>query len=62
MRSFLRQRYGEKTRLQLVTMPRGFLGRRLGFMGSRGGEMATAAVDGLLDAAAERSLWSRYGL
>ena len=65
MRGFLKQRYGEKTRLQLVSMPRGFFSRKLGIFGSSltsGGEIAAAAADGLLDAAEERALWSRFGL
>ncbi|MEO3998398.1 S49 family peptidase [Mesorhizobium sp. CAU 1732] len=65
MRGFLRQRYGEKTRLQLVSMPRGFFGRKLGIFGSSlpsGGEIAAAAADGLFEAAEERALWSRFGL
>jgi signal peptide peptidase SppA len=66
MRSVLRQRFGEKTRLYLVTPPRGLFGRRLGVFGSRQGfsapELASAAVGGLLEAAEERSLWARFGL
>lgn len=64
IRSFLRQRYGDKTRLQLVSMPRGLFGRRLGIFGSRaqGSEIAASAADGLMEAASERALWSRYGL
>jgi signal peptide peptidase SppA len=55
MRSVLKQRYGVKTRLL----------SRIGPFGSRGGaapEMAAAAVEGMLDAAQERALWSRFGL
>lgn len=66
MRSFLKQRYGEKARLQLVTAPRGIFGRRLGIFGSRddgwGHDIAAAAAGGLIDAAEERALWSRFGL
>jgi len=62
MRSFLRARYGEKTRLQLVSQPRGLFGRRLGIFGSSAPEIASATVDGIVDAASERALWSRYGL
>jgi signal peptide peptidase SppA len=63
MRSFLKERYGDKTRLQLVSAPRGFLGRRLGLsrIGS-GAEIAALAADGLAEAAQERALWARLGL
>lgn len=63
MRSFLRQRYGDKTRLRLITAPRGLFGRRLGLFGSQqGAAIAAAAADGLADAAQERALWARFGL
>lgn len=64
MRSVLKQRYGAKTRLKLISAQRGLLSK-LGPFGSRGGaapEMAAAAVEGVLDAAQERALWSRFGL
>jgi signal peptide peptidase SppA len=62
MRSFLKQRYGDKTQLQLVSQPRGFLGRRLGLFGSHASEIAASAAGGLIDAAEQRSLWNRFGL
>ena len=66
MRSFLRKRYGEKTKLQLVSQPRGFFGRRLGVFGSQAPDIAAAAAEGLAEglagAAQERALWSRFGL
>ncbi len=66
MRSVLKQRFGEKTRLYLVTPPRGLFGRRLGIFGSRqglsAGDIAAAAAGGLMEAAEERSLWARFGL
>lgn len=62
MRSFLKERYGDKTKLQLVTAPRGLFSRRLGIFGSKGAEIAASAADGLADAAQERALWSRFGL
>lgn len=67
MRAHLKQRYGEKTKLQLVSAPRSFFSRRLGLSstgtGMRGGaEMAAAAAGGLADAAQERALWARLGL
>ena len=51
MRSVLKDRFGPKTRLQLITQPRGLFGRRLGIFGSSAGhspaDIAGAAVDGL---------------
>ena len=61
MRSFLRQRYGEKTRLQLVVPARGFFGRRFG-VGSQVPDIAAGATSGLIEAAEERALWNRFGL
>ncbi|MBN9075068.1 MAG: S49 family peptidase [Rhizobiales bacterium 65-79] len=64
MRSVLKARYGDKTELKLVTQPRGFLARRLGFLGSRQADFAPAAgaISGVLDVLEERALWSRFGL
>ena len=66
MRSVLKERFGPKTRLQLITQPRGLFGRRLGIFGSNSGfspaDIAGAAVDGLIDAVEQRSLWNRFGL
>lgn len=63
MRGFLKQRYGEKTKLQLVTASRGLLGRGAGLFGAQSGpEFAAAAADGLVSAAEERALWNRFGL
>ncbi len=63
MRQVLKDRYGPKTRLHLVSPPRGFLARRLSFFGSRSAaDLAAEAASGLLDAAEERALWGRFGL
>lgn len=66
MRSVLKQRFGPKTRLQLISQPRGLFGRRLGFFGLGGGfggpDLAGAAVDGLIEAIQARALWNRFGL
>jgi signal peptide peptidase SppA len=64
MRGTLKQRYGAKTRLKLVSAPRGLLSR-FGLFGSSAGrpaDLARAAASGLIDAAEERALWGRYGL
>lgn len=62
MRSFLKQRYGEKTRLRLVSQPKGLIGRRLGLFGSQAPDMIGAAADGVIGAIEERASWSRFGL
>lgn len=63
IRQVVKDRYGPKTRLALVSPPRGFFSRRLGFFGSRSaGDIAAEAASGLLDAAEERALWARFGL
>jgi len=65
MRTVLKDRYGPKTRLRLITPPRGLFGRRLGLFGTFGGlpaaELAAVVVDGIVEAAKERSLWGRVG-
>lgn len=66
MRSVLRERYGDKMRMRLIAPQRGLLGRRLGFFGIRSdgdaGSVAAQAAHGVVEAAAERALWSRFGL
>lgn len=65
MRSVLKARYGAKTRLRLITAPRGLFGRRLGVFGSTAGgahEIGAGLAGGLVDAAEERALWGRFGL
>jgi signal peptide peptidase SppA len=66
MRSFLKKRFGENTRMKLIAPRRGLFGQRLGFLGTKGRELgsdiASAAARGLVDAAEERALWSRFGL
>ena len=64
MRSFLRDRFGDKVQLKLVSPQRGFLGRRLGFLGGRveASDIAASAASGLADVMEERALWARFGL
>jgi signal peptide peptidase SppA len=59
MRSHLKAQYGPKTKLRLIASPRGFLSRRLPGIGS---QVAAEAAAGIIDAAEERALWSRFGL
>ena len=67
MRSVLKQRFGPKTRLHLISPPRGLFGRRAGLFGLGGAalapsDIAAAAVDGLIEAIETRVLWNRFGL
>lgn len=66
MRTVLKDRYGPKTHLKLITAPRGLFGRRLSLFGAFGApspaDMAGALVDGVVEAAKERALWGRFGL
>lgn len=66
MRSVLKDRFGPKTQLKLITAPRGLFGRRLGLFGAFGGfspaDFTGALVEGVAEAAKERALWSRFGL
>jgi len=63
MRATLRGRYGERVRLRPVGPPKGLLRRALapGPRAAGGGDIA-ALPQGLVEAAAERTLWQRYGL
>ncbi|MEZ2129372.1 MULTISPECIES: S49 family peptidase [unclassified Sinorhizobium] len=63
MRQELRKRYGEKTKLELVSVSRGLLGRRVPGVSSLGLEGAVSGLaSGLVEAMEEKALWGRYGL
>ncbi len=72
VRSTLKQRYGEKTKLKLIEDKKGLLGGRaasgisqsLGMeaLGSGLDTIAATIPDSLISAAEERALWSRLGL
>lgn len=66
MRGFLKQRFGEKVKLRLIAPPRGLFARRMGFFGiqrhDHATEFAAGVAHGIVDAASQRALWSRYGL
>jgi signal peptide peptidase SppA len=64
MRSFLKAKYGEKTKLKLIAQSRGLFGlRQGGTPGVTSAERAAiAATDNLAGFLEERALWSRYGL
>ncbi|HEU5019358.1 MAG TPA: S49 family peptidase [Pseudolabrys sp.] len=63
LRSTLRERYGEKVRMPLISAQRSFFGRRLPGIGLADAlnESRTFADD-LISALETRALWSRYGL
>ena len=65
MRQELKRRYGDKTKMTLVTGARGLFGRRIpGVSTGSGGmeQMAAAAVSGLAETIEEKALWGRFGL
>ncbi len=64
VREVLKSRYGKKTKLRLISAPRGLFGRRLGFgISDRfSAGLAASAVSAVADEAEERALWGRFGL
>lgn len=65
LREVLRERFGEKTEMELVESPRSMFGRRLpAVRGTLPGADAIAAslAKGIVQSVEERALWSRYGL
>ncbi len=65
MRGELKKRYGEKTRLELVSAARGLFGRKqpgVSLAGDMAEHLATSAISGLAGVAEEKALWGRYGL
>ncbi|WP_411033196.1 S49 family peptidase [Shinella sp. BYT-45] len=66
MRSELKRRYGPKTRLELVSAPKGLFGRRTPGVGGLSADMAerigSAGVAAVADLAEEKALWGRFGL
>ena len=66
MRSELKRRYGPKTRLELVSAPKGLLGRKAPGIGGLSGDMAerigSAGVSAVADLAEEKALWGRFGI
>lgn len=61
----LKERYGEKTELQLIQPKRGLFGRggNTGVnSGSLGNDIAAGLVNNTIEAAEERTLWARFGL
>lgn len=69
LRSKMREKYGDKVKLKLVTQEQSFLRRRfrglpgLGAMfGSSGAFESTSFAEDLISAIEARSIWARYGL
>jgi len=62
LRSVVRERFGDKAKLGLVQQKRGFLAFRGAAPGTVGAFDPARLGAGLLEAAEERALWSRYGL
>jgi signal peptide peptidase SppA len=62
MRSVLKERYGPKTQLKLISAQRGLLSRFSPFGSRISSDIAASAADGFIDAAQERALWARFGL
>ncbi|HEV7245791.1 MAG TPA: S49 family peptidase [Shinella sp.] len=66
MRSELKRRYGPKTRLELVSAPKGLFGRKAPGVGGLSGDVAerisSAGVAAVASLAEEKALWGRFGL
>jgi serine protease SohB len=63
LRSTLRERYGEKVRMPLISTERTFFGRKIpGFTSLENLTRQPGLVADLLVAVEERAWWSRYGL
>ena len=65
MRETLKKRFGEKTRIELVTSSRGLFGRKasgISVSGELGASIAASAVAGLAETVEEKALWGRFGL
>jgi serine protease SohB len=62
MRSYLQSQYGPKTKLKLISQPRGLFGRRIPSASVQIEGLGSGLANGLMDAAEERALWSRFGL
>jgi len=61
LRGVLRERFGEKVAMPLVSAERGLLGRRV-LGAAAGGAVRMALADDVISALEARALWARYGL
>lgn len=65
LREVLRERYGDKTEIELVESPRSFLGRRLPAVGGGGLEphiLGGAVAGAIVRTLEEKAIWGRFGL
>jgi serine protease SohB len=63
MRQELKKRFGEKTKLELVSSQRTLFGKKAPSIGLPGiDNIAASLASGLAEAAEEKALWGRYGL
>lgn len=62
MRSHLQSQYGPKSKLKLIAPPRGLFGRKLPSAEIGFGGIGAGFAEGIVNAAEERALWSRFGL
>lgn len=67
IRSVIKQRFGDKAELQLVSQPRGLLGRRagaggIGLAGLPQQRLGADFAEGILTAMEQRAHWNRFGL
>lgn len=60
VRSIMQERYGQNVRLRLIATSRGILGRKAA--GGIEAQLVAGTVEGIITAAEERALWSRFGL
>jgi hypothetical protein len=61
LRTVMREKFGDKVRLPVMTEPKGWLQKRLG-MRLTALSAPTDWVPNLMDALDERAHWSRFGL
>jgi serine protease SohB len=63
LRSFLRERFGEKVATPLISAERGLFGRRLPGIGSAlNADEPAGLAESIVSALEARALWARYGL
>jgi serine protease SohB len=62
LRATLRERYGDKVRMPLISAERSLFGIRVPGVGLSGGRGRSGFADDIVTALEERALWSRYGL
>jgi signal peptide peptidase SppA len=62
LRGVMRERYGDKVKLRVVTADQPWLRRRLGFSGRASSGLAGDWAGDLLAAVEERMIWNRFGL